>query len=265
MNNQFDHVSEIPKPTGLELPISGTSFERAPAQLLERFQIVSSATASALLYMLGIRYTFITGPRAMKTGQHAVGSAVTMQFMPQREDIASGKIQEQGENKSALWGVLDHILENDFLVVQAYGDKHSGCLGEMLVTSFKGQGGVGILVDGYIRDWPRVQKIDIPLWTLGTTPNFASQGPLWPWAYSVPVAVGGVLVLPGDIVIADDDGAVVVPRNVAEIILEVAERYEGSEEFSRLRLSEGGSLRTYYPLSEAGLKEYEEWSKLPKA
>ena len=264
MNNQFAHIKSIPHPDGLDLPFDGGSYKRASSELIEKFKVVSSATASALLYMLGIRYTFITGPRPMKTGQHSVGTARTLQFMPQREDIASGKIQEQGENKSALWGVLDNVENNDLLVIQAFGDKHSGCLGEMLITSFKGQGGVGIVVDGYIRDWPRVQKIDIPIWSLGTTPNFASQGPLWPWAYSVPVAVGGVLVLPGDIVIADDDGAVVIPLNVAEIILDVAEKYEGSEEFSRMRLAQGGSLRTYYPLSDEGLKEYEIWKNQNK-
>jgi regulator of RNase E activity RraA len=144
-------------------------------------------------------------------------------------------------------------------MIQAWGDKHTGCLGEMLVTSFAGRGGVGIVVDGYIRDWPRIQKMEIPLWTLGTTPNFASQGPLYPWAHAVPIAVGGVLVMPGDIIIADDDGAVVVPLNVAEIILEVAERYEGNEVFSRMKLAEGGALRRYYPLSEEGLAELEEW------
>ena len=255
----FDDNIQIEKPKVLKLPITGDGFTRAPEEMIKRLSVVSSATASALMYMLGIRYTFITGPRAMKTGQHAVGSAITIQFMPQREDIASGKIQEEGENTSALWAVLDDVRKNDFLMIQAWGDKHTGCLGEMLVTSFAGRGGVGIVVDGYIRDWPRIQKMEIPLWTLGATPNFASQGPLYPWAHAVPIAVGGVLVMPGDIIIADDDGAVVVPINVAEIILEVAERYEGNEVFSRMKLAEGGALRHYYPLSEEGLVELEEW------
>jgi regulator of RNase E activity RraA len=261
MAKYFDENTKMAKPKGLKLPIYGGDFERAPKDILKRYEIVSSASASALMYMLGIRYTYITGPRPLKTGQHAVGTAITMQFMPQREDVASGRVQEEGENTSALWAVLDDVRENDFLVIQAYGDKHSGCLGEMLVTSFAGRGGVGILVDGYIRDWPRIQKMEIPLWTLGATPNFASQGPLYPWAHAVPVAVGGVLVMPGDIIVADDDGAVVVPLNVAMQVLEAAEKYEGSEEFSRMRLAEGGALRTYYPLSEKGLEELEAWQK----
>ena len=67
--------------------------------------------------------------------------------------------------------------------------------------------------------------------------------------------------MPGDIIVADDDGAVVVPLNVAMQVLEAAEKYEGSEEFSRMRLAEGGALRTYYPLSEKGLEELEAWQK----
>ena len=125
----FDDNIKIEKPKGLKLPITGHGFTRAPEEMIKRLEVVSTATASALMYMLGIRYTFITGPRPLKTGQHAVGSALTMQFMPQREDIASGKVQEEGENTSALWAVLDDVQKNDFLMVQAYGDKHTGCLG----------------------------------------------------------------------------------------------------------------------------------------
>ena len=136
----FDDNIKIEKPKGLKLPITGNGFTRAPEEMIKRLEVVSTATASALMYMLGIRYTFITGPRPLKTGQHAVGSALTMQFMPQREDIASGKVQEEGENTSALWAVLDDVQKNDFLMIQAYGDKHTGCLGEMLVTSFAGRG-----------------------------------------------------------------------------------------------------------------------------
>ena len=87
-----------------------------------------------------------------------------------------------------------------------FGDIHTGCMGEMLITYFKGRGGAGIVVDGCIRDWPNVQTIGTPLWTRGVTPNYASQATLFPWAYNVPVDLSRVLVLPGDLMIADDDG-----------------------------------------------------------
>ena len=122
-------------------------------------------------------------------------------------------------------------------------------------------GGVGVVVDGCVRDWPHIQEIDLPLWTKGFTPNYASQTHLFPWAYNVPVAVSGVLVMPGDIIIADDDGAVVVPQQMAAKVGQITREHEDWESFSRIKLSEGGSLYKYYPLDEEGRKEYEAWRR----
>jgi regulator of RNase E activity RraA len=179
--------------------------------------------------------------------------------MPQREDVASGLAQENVEKYSALWRVLEEVQPGDVLVVQAFGDPYTGCLGEMLITYFKGRGGIGIVVDGCIRDWPRVQKIGLPVWTRGFTPNYASQSSLFPWAYNVPIACSRVLVLPGDIIIADDDGAVLVPTKLAPVVLRQALEHEEWETFSRMKLAEGGSLKKYYPLNEEGRGEYELW------
>jgi regulator of RNase E activity RraA len=101
----------------------------------------------------------------------------------------------------------------------------------------------------------------VPLWTRGATPNYASQSSLFPWAYNVPIACSRVLVLPGDILIADDDGAVIVPAQLAPILAERAGEHEDWEAFSRQRLAEGGSIWKYYPLSEEGRREYEAWKK----
>jgi regulator of RNase E activity RraA len=107
---------------------------------------------------------------------------------------------------------------------------------------FKGRGGAGIVVDGYVRDWTHIKDMQAPLWTRGATPNYASQGTLFPWAYNVPIACSRVLVLPGDIILADDDGAVLVPLRVAPLLLRETLDKEDWETFSRMRLAEGGSL-----------------------
>jgi len=248
-------------PPDIRLPLHGDDFPRADSALIEQLRSVSSATASAMLHRLGIRQTFIEGPKATIHGAKVVGSLLTLQFMPQREDVASGITQEYSERFSALWAVLEQVRAGDILAIQAYGDPYTGCLGEMLITYFKAQGGAGIIVDGYIRDWPRVKSIEMPLWVRGFTPNYASQASLFPWAYNVPIACSRVLVLPGDLVIADEDGAVVIPRQVAPLIVQHTLAHEDWESFSRMRMQEGGALNRYYPLSAEGQQEYESWRR----
>jgi regulator of RNase E activity RraA len=245
----------------ITLPIRGEDFARSDPALIEQLRGVSAATASANLHRLGIRQTFIEGPRPTIPGSKIVGNVVTLQFMPQREDVASGIAQEYTEKFSALWAVLEQVRPGDVLAIQAFGDPYTGCLGEMLITYFKARGGVGIVVDGYIRDWPRVEPIGVPIWTRGFTPNYASQATLFPWAYNVPVALSKVLVLPGDLLIADGDGAVIIPRQLAPELARNTLEHEDWEAFSRMRMQQGGALTKYYPLNEEGRQEYEAWQR----
>jgi regulator of RNase E activity RraA len=262
MRQTDEDLSNISLPTpgvSRDLPIGGPPFERPDPAIIERLYGVGSATASAIMHKIGVRQTFIEGPLPRQPGAKVVGPVVTLQFMPQREDVASGMAQEHVEKVSALWAVFETVQPGDILAVQAFGDPYTGCMGEMLITYFKGRGGIGIVVDGCIRDWPRVQEIGVPVWTRGFTPNYASQASLFPWAYNVPIACSRVLVLPGDIVIADDDGAVLVPARMAPLVLQHTAEHEEWEVFSRIKLSEGGSLKKYYPLSDEGWAEYEAW------
>ncbi|NKQ56892.1 ribonuclease activity regulator RraA [Amycolatopsis sp. K13G38] len=241
------------------LPVRGEDPGPADAEHVKRLERISSATACAKLHAQGIRRTFVEGPRPLNRGAKVSGRAVTLQFMPQREDVASGLGQEYIERSTALWAVLEEIEPGDVLVVQAYGSAYTGCFGDMLVRYFKRKGGAGIVVDGCIRDSPRVADLGVPIWCTGTTPHYASQAELFPWAYHVPVAVGGVLTLPGDLVVADDDGAVIVPRRRAADVIEAAADHEEWERFSRARLEEGARLSDYYPLTPDSRAEYEAW------
>ena len=242
-----------------ELPIRGGAYQRPPSSLVGEIAGVGAATACARLHAMGIRRTFVAGPTPLDQGQRIVGSALTLQFMPQREDIASGVDQEYVERGTALWAVLEAVEPDDVLVVQAYGSAFTGCLGDMLVRYFKRKGGAGIVVDGRIRDAARVRALGVPIWCTGSTPHYASQGELFPWAYDVPVAVGGVLCLPGDIVVADDDGAVVVPQAKAADVAARSREHQAGEVFSRERIDGGARLADYYPLTPASRAEYAQW------
>lgn len=248
------------------LPVQGGPFERPAEASIEKMQTLGSATACAKLNQIGIGKTFVEGPRPLELGKKIVGSAITLQFMPKREDIIESMInngdgieQEYVERDTALWRVLETVQPGDVLVIQAYGSKFTGVIGDILAQYFKQKGGAGIIVDGSIRDSERIREMGIPVWCTGVTPHYASQTELFPWAYDVPVAVGGVLCMPGDIVIADDDGPVIVPQALADEVYQSAQDHQEWEVFSRARLAEGARLSDYYPLTPDSREEYNAW------
>ena len=231
---------------------------RPPKELVEGLARIGSATASGELSRLGIRNPHLQGLTSWTPGAAVVGPALTLQFMPKREDVY--RVDEYADPELQLHRhVLYHTQPGDVVVVDARGDMASGVFGEMMLTYFKGRGGRGVCIDGCIRDYPKAQRLGLGLWLRGVTPNFHTQAAIFPFAVNVPVACGGVLVLPGDLIVADDDGAVVVPATLAPALVEAAGRHAEWEEFSRLRLSAGGDLRKYYPLSEEARGEYEAW------
>jgi regulator of RNase E activity RraA len=182
-------------------------------------------------------------------------------MMPKRED-QYGQHEYDDPEKQLHRHVLYHTQPGDIVVVDARGSMSSGIFGEMMLTYFKGKGGIGVVIDGCIRDYPHVSQLDLGLWLRGVTPNFHTQTEIFPFAVNVPIACGGVLVIPGDIIVADDDGVVVVPAQLAPELLAKASAHAEWEDFSRLRLSEGGDLRKYYPLSAEAQAEYEAWRKM---
>lgn len=175
-----------------------------------------------------------------------IGPAVTLAFMPQREDLLDGPGQEQTEKRSALWSVFETVQSGDVLCIQAFGDPYTGCVREMLTTFLKGRGGAGIVVDGNVRDWTEIQDLALPVWTRGVTPNYGSQAKLFPWAVNVPIAMSMVTVIPGNAIIADDDGFVMVPRAMIPLLIVHSLEHKEWEVFSRMKLQESGDLRRYY-------------------
>lgn len=242
----------------MRAPVHTAAYVRPTSQMVEALKDVSAATACAKLHQMGITRTFIDGPVPLhrEPDVKVTGGAVTLQFLPQREDVFNGAEQEDIERKTALWGVLESIQPGDVLVVSAHGSHFTGCLGDMLVRYFKLRGGAGIVVDGRVRDAARIRALGVPVWCTGVTPHYASQTELFPSAFNVPVGVGGSLVTPGDLIVADEDGAVVVPQRNAVPLAEDSLLHQDREEFARRRLDEGGRLSDYYPLTGEGLTEY---------
>jgi regulator of RNase E activity RraA len=243
--------------------IETPDIQRPPKEIIDGLAHIGSATAAGELNRLGIRDPHIRGPIARTPGATVVGPALTLQCMPKREDLY--RVDEYADPEKQLHRhVLYHTQPGDVVVVDARGDLGSGIFGEMMLTYFKGRGGIGVVIDGCIRDFPKAKDLGLGLWLHGVSPNFHTQTNIFPFAVNVPIACSNVLVMPGDIIVADDDGVVAVPIALAPELLAKASEHADWEEFSRIRLAEGGDLRKYYPLSEEARGEYEAWRKNQK-
>ena len=237
------------------------TINRPPKDLLDRVLAVGSATASATLARMGLRNCYMSGPVSHNRGKRVAGPAVTLQMMPKREDLFDD--DEYADVETQLHRhVLYQAEAGDVVVVEAKGDMDSGIFGDMMMTYFKGRKGAGVVIDGCMRDRAAVEALDVPIWLRGFTPNYHAQTNLMPLAVNVPVACGNVTVIPGDIILADDDGAVCVPVGLAEKMIEKAVSDHEWEGFSREKLLAGESLQRYYPLHDDARQEYEAWRAL---
>ena len=234
-------------------------FERVEQGILDALLEIGTATIAGELAKKGIRNPHMVGLTPFNPGAKACGQAVTLQFMPKREDVHWGDEYAASPERELHRQAIIAAQPGDIIVVDARGSMASGVFGEMMLTSFKARGGEGLVIDGCIRDFPEVQKLDLSLWLRGVTPNFHTQTDIFPHAVNIPIACAGVFVAPGDVVVADDDGAVIVPVALAAAIAEAASTKAEWEVFSRMKLEAGGSLEKYYPLNEEVQKEYETW------
>ncbi|WEK52069.1 MAG: ribonuclease activity regulator RraA [Candidatus Kaistia colombiensis] len=235
--------------------------KRPPKAQIEALKKIGAATVAGTLGHMGIRNPHMTGPVSWLKGRVMVGPALTLQFMPKREDLY-GEGEYADPEKQLHRHVLYKTQPGDVVVVDARGDMTAGVFGEMMMTYFKGRGGAGLVIDGCIRDYPGQIELDMPMWIRGLTPNFHTQTGLMPMDYNIPIACGGVTVIPGDIIVADDDGAVVLPAALAEEVIATASEHHEWEEFSKIKLLEGGALQRYYPLHPDAQEEYQAWRKL---
>ena len=242
----------------VKTPIPKIDIERPSKELIAKLEGIGSATASTELRKLGISRSAIVGPKSFVPGKSIVGPALTLQYLPKREDqVLEGEYREP--EKQVHRHALYHAQAGDIVVVDGRGELTSGVFGGMMLTYFKGRGGLGVVIDGAIRDFGEAKELGLGLWLQGVTPYGHTQTVQFPYAYNVPIDCSGTLVVPGDIIIADDDGAVVVPISLAEQLAEKGGEHAEWEVFTRIKLSEGGDLRKYYPLSEEGRAEYEAW------
>ena len=144
------------------------------------------------------------------------------------------------------------------MVIDAGGETGCGTLGDILVARLKARGARGVVTDGALRDIAGIRDVDLSCYGAGVAAP-PSIGGLFFAGWDLPVACGGVTVMPGDIIAADDDGAVVVPRALAAHIAEEGPRQDHFERFAQLKVAAGSPVEGVYPPNEETLSEYERW------
>ena len=155
---------------------------------------------------------------------------------------------------------IEEIGQGQVLVIDARGDTRAGTMGSILVTRIYQRGAVGVVTDGAFRDSPIIAEIGIPAYAVAMNAN-TNKTIHHPSEIQVPVACGEVAVVPGDIIIGDGEGAVVVPTLIAETVAEMAVAMEEKEDFLMEKIRAGASIVGIYPPDEKVLTEYEEWKR----
>ena len=153
---------------------------RPPKEWVEALKEIGAATASSTLGHMGVRSPFMVGPVARSPGKVVAGPALTLQCMPKREDLFSEEEYARPGDRSSTATCSTTPRPGDVVVVDARGDLRSGIFGDMMLTYFNGKGGVGVVIDGCIRDYPKVQRLDLGLWLNGVTPNYHAQTDIVP-------------------------------------------------------------------------------------
>ena len=223
---------------------------------LEALRSVSTATLTMQLFKRGLRRVAMQGLLPLDPGTpRLVGPAFTARFVPAREDIST---RESYARPGSFREAIEAAPTGSVLVLDARGEAAIGTLGDILAARLKARGVAGAVSDGAVRDAEEVRKVGLPVFCAGIAPSPSITG-LHFADWQTPIGCGGVAVLPGDVIVGDGDGVVVVPRALADEIAAEAPEQERFERYVQLRVRAGAEVVGLYPPDEATLAAYRRW------
>ena len=230
------------------------------AKTKERLGKVSTATLCTALFKRGFRNVYIQGISRMTTpsGGNLVGPAFTMRSIPAREDL--DQISAFDDPNHPQRKAIESVPPGYVLVLDCRQEKRVASGGEILTTRLKVRGGAGLVSDGPVRDSGSLKNLDFPIYCAGGS---APLNLLYHHAVdqNVPIGCGGVAVYPGDIIVGDDEGVVVIPRHLADEVARDAAEQEKMESFILERVQQGARLPGTYPPNAETRAAFEAWRK----
>lgn len=225
----------------------------APSSALaDRLTAVGTAGLSSALRKRGYLDVFVDGVHPLAAGMRAAGPARTLRFVPFRPDL----YEQRGGGFNAQKRAFDSVDAGEVLVVEARGLPETGTLGDVLATRARVRGAAAVVSDGGVRDSAVVAGLGLPVFAQAAHPSVLTRRHV-PWETDVVISCGGAAVVPGDWIVGDDDGVIVIPAALLEEVLGDAERQESEDAWVAERVAEGNSVEGLFPMNAEWRAKFE--------
>lgn len=228
--------------------------------LKNKYRKISTATVATILFKRGLRNQFIQGVEPLRKGRpNMVGPAFTLRYIPAREDLNPVEVFRDPEHPQRK--AVEQCPEGAVMVIDSRKDARAASAGSILATRLAVRGAAGMVTDGGFRDAAGIADLEIGSYHArpSAPTNLTLHQAL---DINVPIGCGDAPVFPGDIILGDDDGVIVIPAEIAEEVAEEGLGMELFEEFVALRVNEGRSIIGLYPPTDPKvLEEFESWKE----
>ena len=231
-----------------------TTVFRLGAELREKLLRAPVAALSAELRRRGLNDVTIDGVQPMHPGAKLVGTARTLRFVPHREDLFAS----HGGGHNAQKRTFDTVAEGEVLVIEARGEAGSGTCGDILALRARARGAAGFVTDGGVRDHDAVAAVGLPVYSRGAHPAVLGRRHV-PWDADLTVACGGTTVQPGDVVVGDRDGVVVIPPGLVEEVVDAALVHEEQDAWIAEQVAAGHPIEGLFPMDAVARARYDAW------
>jgi regulator of RNase E activity RraA len=226
--------------------------------LFDILRKVTSATITTMLLKKGIRRCWMNGPKPLVPGgDRVVGRAFTLRFIPVREDVAT---PESWGNPVSTRAAVEDMPAGAIVVADAMGVPSAGIFGDILCARMKKRDVTALVTDGAVRDRASVLMSGLPVWSSGVAAPASVNG-LTFVGWQQPIGCGGCAIFPGDAIVADDDGVVVIPQDLLEFVAQEGAEHELYESWVFSEVENGVKLPGLYPSNDDAKARYAAWRK----